>query len=322
MCSFLFFPDSLPLCYAGNQATFYFCLRDMFCNFLTSDNSLGSLSLSVPHAGRRTAPQSIPPDAPCTVSYVENGIFKATCTPYSSGMFFIMLGKCLLQQSSLQVRHIDPSVETTTMSHPRSVLPSKKQWVCVINLRDVYGNAVLSRSSSISITAVLNGSTPMFTDVHQVLRSPGTYHGTVFCLGTGVYEVVVRVDGEPLPGTPVQFTRTEQTADKYAKLKEYLKRWCQGSTPTMTVDRDNILECAINLLTDQVLRKTIRVRFNDEPGIDAGGVSRWELKHTTMNCSSGYLLCCVSLLVLLGVVDPVTEQEICEKCVCVRVSCL
>ena len=67
----------------------------------------------------------------------------------------------------------------------------------------------------------------------------------------------------------------EQIVDKYAKLKEYLNKWWrQGSTPTMTMDRANILECAINLLTDQVLCKTIRVRFNDEPGIDLGGVSR------------------------------------------------
>lgn len=282
-----FFPDSLPVCEAGKQVTFYFCLRDIFYNCLTSDNGLGSLSLCVLYAGRRETLYSPPPNAPCTVMYIQNGIFKATCTPYSSGMCPIMLGKSILPQGKLHVCHIAPSVETTTVSHPSSVLLSDRQWTCVIKLRDVYGNAVLSRSSNISITATLNGTAPVSTDVRQVPMSPGTYHGTVFFCGAGVYEVTVRVNGQPLSDTPIQFTIKEQIADKYAKLREYLKKWwCQGSTPTMTVDRANILEHAINLLTDQVLRKTIRVRFKDEPGIDIGGVSRWEVENSAMTCSS------------------------------------
>ena len=221
--------------------------------------------------GRREALHSTPPNAPCTVNHIQNGVFKATCTPYSSGKLSIILGKGVLQ-SKLVVRHVAPSAESTTVS---SVLPSLRQWRCVIKLRDVYGNDVFNRSSSISVTAVLNRTISMATDVRQVPNSPGTYHGTVFCSGTGVYEVMVMVDSEPLSGTPIQFTVMEQIVDKYAKLKEYLNKWWrQGSTPTMTMDRANILECAINLLTDQVLCKTIRVRFNDEPGIDLGGVSR------------------------------------------------
>lgn len=273
------------MCYAGAQATFYFCLRDIFYNCLTSDIGLGSLTLSVLHGGRRASLHSTPPNAPCTVNHIQNGVFKATCTPYSSGKLPIILGKGVLQ-SSLVVRHVAPSAESTTVSYPSSVLPSLRQWRCVINLRDVYGNDVSNRNSSISINAILNRTTSMATDVRQVPKSPGTYHGTVFCSGTGVYEVRVTVDSEPLSGTPIQFTVMEQIVDKYAKLKEYLNKWWrQGSTPTMTMDRANILECAINLLTDQVLCKTIRVRFNDEPGIDLGGVSRWELEHTSMTCS-------------------------------------
>ena len=270
-----FFPDSHPACEAGEQATFYFCLRDIFYNCVTSESGLGSLDLSVVQAGHRATPHSPPPSAPCTILHIKNGIFEASCTPYSSGVHPIMLGKTILPLAVLQVSHITPSAKTTTWSYPSSVPLNKRQWTCVIKLRDTYGNVVTNGNSSISITAILNGTISLSTNVHRVPNSEGTYHGTVAISGAGVYEVTVKVAGEPLSGTPVRFTVEGLIADKYAKLRKYLKRWwCQGSIPTMTVDRSNVLERAVNLLTDEVLSKIIRVRFKDEPGIDVGGVSR------------------------------------------------
>lgn len=186
-----------------------------------------------------------------------------------------MLGKTILPQALLKVSHLAPSVETTTWRYPSSVQLNEREWTCVIKLSDTYGNAVTNGNSSISLTAILNSTVSLSTEVLKNLDSPGTYIGTVSLSGAGVCEVTVKVAGKPLPGVPVRFTLEGLIANKYAKLREYLKKWwCQGSTPTMTVDRANILERAINLLTDQVLPKIIRVRFKDEPGIDVGGVSR------------------------------------------------
>ena len=102
---FNFFPDSHLACEAGEQATFYGCLRDIFYNCLTSESALGSLSLSVVQAGRRAALHSPPPNAPCTIHHIENGIFEATCTPYTSGLHPIMLGKTILPLNLLRVLH-------------------------------------------------------------------------------------------------------------------------------------------------------------------------------------------------------------------------
>ena len=58
-------------------------------------------------------------------------------------------------------------------------------------------------------------------------------------------------------------------------LQAYLLRNHQsGTTPTLTIRREAVLESAVEVLREEHFSMLIRVRFRDERGVDAGGVSR------------------------------------------------
>ncbi len=95
----------------------------------------------------------------------------------------------------------------------------------------------------------------------------------------GQVTLVVSVRGELLRECPLLLTVkavTESFLKRAKALRRYLREYrCYYYTPTLTIDRNNLLESAISMLNvENYFKRIIRVRFGNEPGIDTGGIAR------------------------------------------------
>jgi hypothetical protein len=91
----------------------------------------------------------------------------------------------------------------------------------------------------------------------------------------------VVINHTPLAGRPFFFTIEPEVVgefkDRLFELRKYLRaRHCIGYTPTLTLRRDMLLESAVQAVQGHHFSRTLRIRFGDEPGIDMGGIVRWE----------------------------------------------
>ena len=95
----------------------------------------------------------------------------------------------------------------------------------------------------------------------------------------GTRDLEIFVSEELLPACPIRYTvlkMVETFLMRYQKLRFMNGRYGNAQTPTFTVDRDNILESSMQVFArhENYFYMHLRVRFGEEPGIDAGGVVR------------------------------------------------
>ena len=96
----------------------------------------------------------------------------------------------------------------------------------------------------------------------------------------GNFQLKVTVSGQPVPPTPLPFTVIkidENFKTRFRKLKGFVGgRFGSTSTPTFTIDRSDILESALRVFTlhPEYFQQHLKVRFGEEIGVDAGGLSK------------------------------------------------
>ena len=272
ICGFFSVERVVTTVEVGSEASFYFQFVDLYRNCITAKTGVDEYPVMVLGAGLRPGGgRGQPTDLQCQVTSVGWGVFQATFTAYTAGIHSIAVGQHPLS-SKVVATVVSPDPTRTVCSNwQREVLGCP--WSCTVELYDKYGNPVEEARHAVvaqySVDETLRHAT--------ITKIPGTNkcQVSVECPRAGAYEVNIFVDSTLIPNMPLRFTAVITTSEKFKQLKRLLIRnWCRGSTPTLTMVRSNLLESAINQLTDDVLRHQVRVRFDDEIGIDAGGVSR------------------------------------------------
>ena len=86
----------------------------------------------------------------------------------------------------------------------------------------------------------------------------------------------ITVKNHSIFNSPILLTYSDQAPFKtrYGELMRQCHKYQNGYTPTLTIKRKSVLESAIVELHTSYFFKTIRIRFDDEPGIDDGGLCR------------------------------------------------
>lgn len=149
---------------------------------------------------------------------------------------------------------------------------------CKLILRDQFSNICKGVEASLqSVTAEVSGSAdtpPNCGFKCELIPNQDQPVTSVVLPSKYLLFLHVRVSGRDVIGSPtiLQYKSNTNFKQRVAKLRKSLA--CHNYTPTLTMDRNHLLETAVNLLQPSMFRKTIRVRFGDEQGIDCGGVSR------------------------------------------------
>ena len=103
-----------------------------------------------------------------------------------------------------------------------------------------------------------------------------TIHFTLY----GYNPVVIKISifRNEISGSPVllKIDNTDRSFKEHYNVLRCTLSQKYGSRypPTLTIDRNNILENAINVLFPEYFKMIIQIWFGNEPGIDDGGVSR------------------------------------------------
>ena len=86
----------------------------------------------------------------------------------------------------------------------------------------------------------------------------------------------ITVKNHSIFNSPILLTYSDRAPFKkrYGELMRQCHKYQNGYTPTLTIKRNSVLESAIVKLHTSYFYKTIRIRFDDEPGIDEGGLCR------------------------------------------------
>ena len=256
----------------GSEASFYFQFVDLFRNCLTMKTGVDEYPVKLLGAGLRSAGgRGQPTDLQCQVISVGLGVFQATFTAYSCGIHSIAVGQHTLS-AKVVAAAVTPDPTRTVCSNWQRV-GFGCTWGCTVELYDKYGNPVEEAKHPVIAQCSMDEMLRRAT----ITKIPGTNkcQVSVECSRAGTYEVNIFVENTPIPNMPLRFIAEIPTSEKFKQLKNSLMHnWCQGCTPTLTMVRSNLLESAIRQLTDDMLRYQVRVRFDDEIGIDAGGVSR------------------------------------------------
>ena len=282
---------------AGSSVTIFLKARDCYGNAHTSGGAIQQAV--VRGAGKREfnpnldlagirALASRPKEARITVEHTGNGVYQMQCEVFTLGSHFINVtdqyGKSLTI-GTLEVVPGPPSVHHCRLDPNNSykAVTTEKHTI-FLHVYDRFFNP--STFAETNIQATIGSQTLHVTPALQVRGSPSTrlncFALSFTPVSQGKQQLKVTVAGELLPSCPIEVNvipLTESFDVKLKRLRTYLKgRHCSGYTPTITIDRDNILESAIHQLHESHFHHVVRVRFGDEPGIDTGGVARYAFR--------------------------------------------
>lgn len=254
--------------------------------YLPSNISLQEIlnwNLQRPHAPGRK-------DVQCTIEYHGSGTYEITGNVYVAGEHPVAVTDHTGGLNTLGTIKVKcglpypPHCRLDPSNNYQAVV--SQRFSCYLYLFDEYYNECTEEHISL-VSATVEGQClcvhPAYSEMHSASLSQRSHSSCVSLSfiprSKGVKELHVKVCGQAILTSMVQLNIlpfTEAFELKFKKLKDYLKRnECVGCTPTITIDRNNILESAIHELHSQYFHHIIRVRFNDEPGIDTGGVARW-----------------------------------------------
>ena len=274
---------------AGSTVTLFLKVRDPYGNAHTSGGAVKHAV--VKHAAQRhsqhpdmtiqmiqAAQQRNPNDAECSFDHLGNGEYQLKCEVFTAGKHSVVITDQYKSHIMGTVRiHSGRPHPAHCRLHPINTYQGEvsQHYGCYLYLFDQYFNSCLPESCSLVEAAV--GT--------QNLRCYSAFAVALNCVklsftptSAGKKSLVIKVCGQPIPGSPLVLNIVAHPVSfqqKFQKLKAYLvKNHCVGYTPTLTMNRENILESAIQKLHDHYFHHIIRVRFGGEPGMDTGGVSR------------------------------------------------
>lgn len=265
--------------------------KDQYGNAHTSGGAIRSAVIE--GAGKRefenpdlslqdiVALQSHSTPAQCTVEHTGNGVYEFSCDVYTAGTHKVRIVDHYGTRRSIgtiRVEGGEPSARHSRLDPGNNYRAVRSEKFTIhVHVYDTFFNPV-SKLSSRQIQADIGMQS---FSVLQSLEGPNTYALFLTPNSHGKKELCVRIGGELVPSCPLEINIVplmESFSKKLRRLREYLfrtHRALRSYIPTITIDRENLLESAVTQLHEQYFYQTIRVRFGDEPGIDTGGVSRY-----------------------------------------------
>ena len=274
---------------AGSTVNLFLKVQDPYGNAHTSGGAVKRAV--VKHAAQRhsqhpdmtiqmiqAAQQHNANDAECSFDHLGNGEYQLKCKVFTAGKHSVVITDQFKSHvmGTVRVQSGRPHPAHCRL-HPINTYQGEvsQPYRCYLSLFDQYFNSCLADSCSFVEATV--GT--------QNLRCYSAFVVALNCVqlsftptSAGKKSLVIKVCGQPIPGSPLVLNIVAHPVSfqqKFQKLKAYLvQNHCVGYTPTLTMNRENILESAIQELHDHYFHHVIRVRFGNEPGMDTGGVSR------------------------------------------------
>lgn len=233
-----------------------------------------------------------PSDCDCDTNYLGNGVFEVKCTPYCRGSGIIHVsatGSDGRTSSQLDGVHLKvkcglPSALHSRIDYSSTNVMVNKTYSLKLYLFDKYYNSVLP--SKVEFRRLVHiGVLAGNTDVNFSIKKVDTYFVLRFVARryypSQQYGIEITVDGVSVPQTPLVISVTNyQTVSsstverKLSTLYASLQRHRKPGLPTQTVERKHILNSALRILSDDKIGYYLRVRFDDERGMDLGGLSK------------------------------------------------
>ena len=283
--------------------------RDKFGNQVNPDNTvIQSFSVVIRQCGLKfllnTQAESPPlshilttpsKDCYCDTKYLGSGVFEVKCTPYcrGSGLFYVSatVSDGITSSSQLDDGHLEikcglPSAVHSRIQYDSNNVAVNKTYSLKLYLFDNYYNSV--QPSRVDFRRmvhidVLAGNTS--ADVNFSIKKVDNYFVLRFVArqvySSHQYSIVITVDGVNVPRTPLVITVTNHRTtssntveQKLAILYASLQCHRKPGLPTQAVERKHILNSALRILSGDKISYYLRVRFDDESGMDLGGLSK------------------------------------------------
>ena len=228
----------------------------------------------------QTVELRITKDSECSIKHLGRGEYQLQCQVFTAGIHSIVVTDQYERSEvmgTVNVQHGRPHPPHCRID-PNNTYQAvvSEQYQCYLYLYDQFFNRCSPDSRSL-VEATVG------TDHLRTYSAPGVVFNRVKVYFTptspGMKQLLIKVCGELVPGCPIDLSVVAPTysfKQKFKNLKSYLvNNHCNGYTPTLTINRENILESAVQTLYDDYFHRIIRVRFGTELGMDTGGVSRY-----------------------------------------------
>jgi len=292
----------------GTQSLFYIATHDTFGNCVNPHSAVTqSFSVHMLQCGLKFPldTQAEPPsltqilnasnnDCKCDTKYLNNGIFEVRCIPFCCGLAPIRVSftgsgeKVVMSQicgQYLKVKHGPPSAAHSRIQYDSTTVAVNKTYSHKLYLFDKYYNSVqptkLDFWRMVHINVV---SEDGITDIDFSITKLNRYFALSFVAkpsSSHLYTIVITIDGVNVPHTPLVISVTNlhpasmlEVQWKLSELYDSLWSHRNRGLPTQTVEREHLLNSALRIFSDDKISYHLRVRFDDESGMDYGGLSK------------------------------------------------
>lgn len=219
-------------------------------------------------------------DISCEVRHESGGVYSLACRAYRAGLLRLVgvtrdetraLGEVAISSGPPYAPRclLVLNQRTATVNEP---------FACLVHAYDEFGNPCSAGTSTVGVAATCNNQ---IAAVARATRKEGGSHVVLISFtprARGTVSLDVTVNGARVPSCPVLLDvapHGKAFPENLEVLLAHLRaNHAFGSTPTITIRRDNILGSAMEALNPYAFHQVVRVRFGDEPGIDAGGIAR------------------------------------------------
>lgn len=302
--SFFSGTERLPPVNVGIQSLFYLVTQDKFGNQVNPDDTvIRSFSVQVLQCGLRFPLDTLPDspslaqilnttnkDCKCDAKYLDNGVFEVRCTPYCPGIgsFCVSItgsdGRTVssqLHEGHLEVKTGPPSPLHSRIQYDSTNVKVNKTYSLKLYLFDKYYNSVQPSKSDfwriVHIIVLADNSNNI--DFSVAKADIGSFFVLRFVAKSTArqYIVEITVDGVRVPQTPLVISvdnRRHEVEQKLSALYASLQSHRKQGLPTQIVERRHILNSGLRILSSDKISYCLRVRFDDERGMDLGGLSK------------------------------------------------
>ena len=217
------------------------------------------------------------------ISDEGNGTYKFNGCVFTAGVHDVVvtsIDHTSFTMGQIRVIHASPyakhcCLELDSVYHAEPEV--SKTYIILMRLYDEFFNACSSSRISLAGIQASIGQQQLHCTSYNKDQTKLKLSFTPY--SPGQVRLVVAVRGELLRECPLTLTVkaiTESFLRRSKALRRYLTEYrCYCYTPTLTIDRNNLLESAISVLNvENYFKRIVRVRFGSEPGIDTGGIAR------------------------------------------------
>ena len=275
---------------AGDQFRLKLTAADQYGNFHTCGGAVKTVT--VPGGGKRCGNQAH--DVTCEIQDHCDGVYVISGRLFRAGNHKVVITDTCSKSTDLGTIHVsngDPWGANCELVESNSYRAFVGAIHCVaVKLFDEYKNPAHIKDMSpvhrLAKATVGDQIALPYTGPDALLRGyVSTNFSTRFVIFVFVASQPARVamlnvviNHTPLAACPIPFVIDEvrdELQTRLARLRKYLwSQHCVGYTPTLTVRRDMLLESAVQVLHGSLFSRILRIRFDDEPGIDMGGIVR------------------------------------------------